>query len=577
MILQALNDYYIRMADDPDVDVPPFGFSFEEIESIITIDLQGEPKNVTVLDDSKLSICPAPAISLSEINKGNFPLKYKRTSGVAAYFLVDKGGYAFAAKTTRKSEEFNNLAKDVLTSDNSAGAALLTYLEKEESYREKLLSIDPDLEKRSKIAFRIDGEQKLIHEHEDIKKMWINFLKQVPGKQYGTCLISGDKEIVLPVHPPVKNKRKALQSDKGELSIVSFNIQSSESYQKEQSLNAATSEKAAFAYTTALNHLLAPGSSRKVQVGDTTVLFWTEAPKEVEGLFGLVMGAKESEDSDLAKRLGGLLSTLASGRLPRELGEPETPFYVLGLSPNAARISVRFWHVGTVGEMFSNISGHFQRMLLSGKPPKTPENPSPWWILKELAPQQDSRNISPLLSGQLFKSIIRNSPYPMTLLTAAIGRIRADRNIGYIRAGIIKAVLVRNYQQEINMALDKENGEIGYRLGRLFAIVERIQEEAVPGSNATVRDRFFSSASATPARTFPVILRNAQNGLAKIRKEKPGYAVNLDKLIQEILGEVDPQNGFPAALNLEKQGLFIIGYYQQRQDFFTPKQTATEA
>ncbi|NDV24309.1 type I-C CRISPR-associated protein Cas8c/Csd1 [Desulfovibrio sp. JC022] len=572
MILQALNDYYIRMADDPAVDVPPFGFGRQGVHFCLTIDregnLVGDPLDLRENGKPVRIEVPGPVG-----RSGNT---------VLPNFVWDNTGYVLGVdgkgkpeRTTKTHEGFKDLAFTILEGvDDDGGHALLSFLEKWEPEKaESLKGWDEVLD--SFLVFRLDGELGFLHERPSLREAWSKYLDSKAGTKKGKCLVTGEDDVSIPnTHAKIKGVPGAQTAG---AALVSFNIDSAESLGKKQNQLSPISEKAAFAYTTALNHLLAPGSSRKVQVGDTTVLFWTEAPKEVEGLFGLVMGAKESEDTDLAKRLGGLLSTLASGKLPRELGKPETPFYVLGLSPNAARLSVRFWHVGTVGEMFSNIGKHFEQMALSGRPPKTPENPSPWWILKELAAQQDSRNISPLLSGQLLKAIIRNSPYPMTLLNAAIGRIRADKNIGYIRAGIIKAVLVRNYQQEINMALDKENGEIGYRLGRLFAIVERIQEEAVPGSNATVRDRFFSSASATPARTFPVILRNAQNGLAKIRKEKPGYAVNLDKSIQEILGEVDSQNGFPAALNLEKQGMFIIGYYQQRQDFFTPKQTATEA
>lgn len=571
MILQALNDYYIRMADDPDVDIPPFGFGKQGVHFCLTIDregnLMGDPLDLREKGKIFRTEVPGPVL--------------KSGTKIISNFAWDNTGYVLGVDGKGKPERtaethacFKDLTCSILDGvDDEGGNALLSFLEKwEPEQAGNLKGWDEMLD--SFLVFRIEGERGFIHERKQIRDAWLKHLNSTADFKKGRCLITGEDDIPIPnTHPKLKNVPGAQPVG---TSIVSFDKAAFRSFGKKQNQNAPISEKAAFAYTTALNHLLAPGSSRKVQVGDTTVLFWTDAP-EAEVLFGQVMGGRESDDKDLAKQIRGMFSMLAKGRLPRELGDPEIPFYVLGLSPNAARISVRFWHVGTVGGMFSNIGRHFEQMSLSGKPPNTPENPSPWWILKELAVRQDPRNISPLLSGQLLKSIINNSPYPFTLLNAAIGRIRADKNIGHIRAGIIKAVLVRNYQQEINMALDKENGEIGYRLGRLFAIVERIQEEAVSGSNATVRDRFFSSASATPARTFPVILRNAQNGLAKIRKEKPGYAVNLDKSIQEILGEVDSHSGFPAALNLEKQGMFIIGYYQQRQDFFTPKQNLSEA
>ena len=275
--------------------------------------------------------------------------------------------------------------------------------------------------------------------------------------------------------------------------------------EKKQSFNAPVSERAAFAYTTVLNRLLAPGSDHKVQVGDTTVVFWADKPVPAVSMFGHAMGAKEAEDSDLTLRLEQYLTAVTKGVYPDELGDPDVPFYILGLAPNAARLSVRFWHVGTVGSMAANIGAHFQALRLQRSFENEPEHPRPWWLLKELAAQRDSRNISPLLGGQLLRAILLNQPYPRTLLTAALGRIRADKQVNYLRACIIKAYLVRHQQyrnkpQEIPMALDKDITNIGYRLGRLFAIVEKVQEEAVSGANCTLRDRFFSAASATPGR-----------------------------------------------------------------------------
>lgn len=398
--------------------------------------------------------------------------------------------------------------------------------------------------------------------------------KEAP-EDIGQCLITGlSGQSIANTHPQIKNVQGANTAG---AALVSFNATAFESYNKGKgNLNAPVSERAAFAYTTALNHLLAPESSRKLRVGDTTVVFWTEARGEVERFFNFAMGGRHAEDDSLARRLEGYLSTLVKGKYPEELGDSRTPFYVLGLSPNAARLSVRFWHVGTVGDMAAHLGEHYRALALQRRFDSDPEHPSPWHLLKELAPQRDSKNISPLLFGQFVRSVVQGPAYPQTLLSAAIGRIRADKEVNYLRAAVIKAFLVRNRKQEISMTLDTTNTDIGYRLGRLFAIVERIQEEAVPGANATVKDRFFASAAATPARTFPIIVKNAQHGLAKIRKDKPGWAINLDKAIQEIVGGIDAATGFPASMPSDKQGMFILGYYQQRQDFYTKKEKNTE-
>jgi len=514
---------------------------------------------------------------MSKMGKGEFALTYKRTSGIAAYFMTDKSDYVIAGQKPASHEEFKNLAKMVLgTTDDVGLNSFLLFLQHSTVFSDLAKSMDEDIVKRRKIAFRLQGEAAFLHERQEAIEKWKLFLANMPGKSEGRCLITNRQAPILPVHPSIRNKKKAFISDKGELSIVSFNFDAVESFGKGQSYNAPISEQAAFAYTTALNHLLAPDSPRKVQMGDTTMVFWTDSPGEADKLFSFSMGGKQTEDESLGRRLGSYLSDIVRGRYPEALGRVDTPFYVLGLSPNAARLSVRFWLVSTVGDMVENLGAHFRALAIQRRFDGDPEHPSPWQLLKELAPQRDSKNISPLLYGQMMRSIIQNLPYPQTLLSSALGRIRADKEINYLRAALIKAFLVRNRKQEMHMTLDTTNTDIGYRLGRLFAIVERIQEEAVPGANATVRDRFFSSATATPGHTFPIILKNAQHGLAKIRKDKPGWAVTLEKQIQDIVGGIDAATGFPASLSSEKQGMFILGYYQQRQDFFTKKENKTE-
>jgi len=569
MILQALNEYYERMLDDPDVSIPQFGFGTQGVHFCLTIDRKGDliGDPLDLREDGK----PLRIVVTGPVGRAN---------KVTANFAWDNTGYVLGAddkgkpeRTARTHEAFKGLAALVLDGVKDDGVdAFLAFLEKwNPEDAEALVGWDEMI--GWNVVFRLDGKREFLHERPAFRKAWLKYLSGNGSGHKGMCLVSGEENAPIPAtHSKIKGVPGAQTAG---AALVSFNVDCAESFGKKQNLNSPVSEQAAFAYTTALNHLLAPGSRRKVQVGDTTMVFWTDAPKDAEEVFGLALGGKESEDVDLLKRVEQLMDSVANGGCPRELGDPDTPFYVLGLSPKAARLSVRFLHVGTLGSMAENLCRHFRAMELRPSYENEPKHPRPWLLLKELAAQRDSRNISPLLSGQFVRAILKNQPYPRTLLTAALGRIRADKQVNYLRGCVIKAYLVRNVKQEINMTLDTTNTDIGYRLGRLFAIVENIQDEAVPGANATVRDRFFSSASATPGRAFPVILKNAQHGLAKIRKANPGWAVNLDKKLQEILDGIEASTGFPASLNMERQGMFILGYYQQRQDRFTKNEDKT--
>jgi len=570
MILTALTQYYERLLADPEVDVPKFGFGKQGVHFCFSIDKAGNMvgRSLDLRDEkgkSRRIEVPGPLV---------------KAAGIKSNFAWDNTGYVLGVddkgkpeRTAQTHEAFKVKAAEVLKGVDDEGAkALLSFLEKWQPEEAEAI---PDWEDilGQNIVFKLDGEAGYLHDRPAFRQAWTDHLAAADDFETGMCLVTGETGPIPATHAKIKGVPGAQTAG---ASIVSFNFDAVKSFGKNQNLNAPVSERAAFAYTTALNHLLAPDSPRKVQVGDTTVVFWTEGKSGASKLFGYSMGAKRAEDEDLARRLGNHLSDIAKGWFPEELGDRSTPFYVLGLSPNAARISVRFWHVGTVGEMADNLGKHYQALAIQRRFDSDFEHPSPWQLLRELAPQRDSKNISPLLSGQLFRAIILNQPYPHSLLASALGRIRADKEVNYLRAAIIKAVLVRNWNKEILMTLDTTNTDIGYRLGRLFAIVERIQEDAVPGANATVRDRFFGSATATPGRTFPTILRNAQHGLAKIRKEKPGMAVNLEKLMQEIIGGIDASVGFPTSLSSEKQGMFILGYYQQKQDFYTKKEEKSE-
>ena len=272
------------------------------------------------------------------------------------------------------------------------------------------------------------------------------------------------------------------------------------------------------------------------------------------------------EDSGDLKDVRDFLEAVRDGKKPSGIGDSDIKFYILGLSPNASRLSVRFWHVSTVGEISNKIGMHFKDLSIIKSYDNDPEFPGMWQLLRETAVLRKSDNISPVLAGSFIRSVLTGAAYPQSLMTAVINRIRSDQTVNYLRAALIKACLVRknriiNKSTEVSMALNKESTSIAYRLGRLFAALEKAQKDAIPGANTTIKDRFYGSASATPCIVFPQLLRLTQHHI-----QKAEYGRNTDKMIEDIMQGIQE---FPAHLSLDDQGLFAIGYYHQRKDFYT--------
>ena len=388
--------------------------------------------------------------------------------------------------------------------------------------------------------------------------------------------MTGDQDIPAVLHNPIKGIRDAQSTG---ANIVSFNLAAFTSYGKEQSLNAPVGKRTEFAYVTALNTLLGRDSRQKIQVGDATTIFWASKENRFEDVFAELFGTSPIAEAPSDVSSHDLRQVVALFRAPDSGVKPEldpsTRFYVLGLAPNAARIAVRFWYAGTVGEVADHISQHFDDIEIVHPPQQPPYLPL-WRLLKTTALLEKSENIAPNIAGACMKAILEGTPYPRTLLSAAVTRCRAEREVGYPRAALIKAILARNarfYRQpekEVGMGLDITNTNIGYRLGRLFAVLEKTQEEANPGLNATIRDHFYGSASGTPVVAFSHLMKLKNHHIAKL--DSRGRAVNLERLIGEIM---DGITDFPAHLRLEDQGRFAVGYYHQRQAFFTKADTSS--
>lgn len=571
MILKALIDYYHRLQTEGLADVATEGFQKQPIPFVVVVHPEDRFANLldTRIPDGKNKIA----------REFTVPKAVKKTSGVAANLLWDVPAYVFGRPRPDPRKDPSKLAERAIE-QNRCFIAMI---------REKLASALEDEGVRTVLRFLERSDFKAVFEHPswpEIEQTGANLSFQLKGDtclvcerpavlaaltasegdnhSLQPCLITGENDEPARLHTSIKGVYGAQSSG---ANIVSFNLPAFSSYGKHQSFNAPVGKRAEFAYTTALNRLLSKGSGQRLQVGDASTVFWAEKKHAIESVFADLFGeSPKGEPEQDYKQLVATFRAPETGAPPQL--DPETLFFVLGLAPNAARIAVRFWYAGTVGRVAHNIEQHFQDLEIT-RPPKQPRNLSLFRLLIAVAGQHKAENIPPNLAGEFMKAVLTDSPYPQTMLGAAVRRCRAEREISYPRASLIKAVLAREARyygktdKEVGMSLESTNGNVGYRLGRLFATLEKIQEEASPGINATIRDRFYGSASATPVTSFPHLMKLKNHHLAKL--ENRGRAVNFERLIGEIM---DGLMDFPAHLSLPDQGRFAVGYYHQRQSFF---------
>jgi CRISPR-associated protein Csd1 len=367
------------------------------------------------------------------------------------------------------------------------------------------------------------------------------------------------------------------------VSIASFDKASFESYGKKQGDNAPVSEKAAFAYTTALNYLLRRENNQSISIGDTTLVFWAQADdsknaQQAESLFMNFFNPSYVSDESETVLLQSEIEKLSKGRPLSEIApdlDPKTQFFILGLAPNAARLSIRFWLQTEFGHIQQRLAEHFQDLALDPLPWKTP--PSIWRLLTQLAPHREGQkpkmeDVPGHLAGELMRSILTGQRYPRAILSQVLARFRADGDIGGLRVALVKAVLQREFKkqltkEEIPMSLDESNTNPAYLLGRLFAVLENIQRIALGDKiNATIADKYYASASTVPYSVYPRLLAGSKHHLSKVRKEKPGLAFNLEKEMGQIVSQLPTE--FPRHFSIENQGRFSIGYYHQKNARF---------
>lgn len=584
MILQALTSYYNRLLKDPAEDIPEPGFSREKIHFELVLGRDGTLEAVNNIQER----APRGNRLLPKILTVPEPDKTRRGNKIAANFIWDNTGYALGAdgkdtpeRLKAKFRAFRIHAHSVGYNVEDVGlCAVLSFLDAWHPEKAPKLDYWGELAGNN-VVFRLEGESEYVHDRLPVRHAWMRFVKENTETKQGICLITGERASLARLHPPIKQIKG--QQNIGPL--VGLNDTAYWSYEKEQAYNAPVSEFAAFAYSTALNRILA-GNQQKVNVADTTTVFWTEQPTQAESLFAKFLDTKdetpEAHDAALLQRLNALVSAVREGKAPPLWDDrPDTPFYVLGLSPNAARIAVRFWHVSDVGQMAQRLGRHFADLQIEKPYPNSPTYPTLWQLLLETAPQRKSENIPPALGGDLLRVVITGASYPRSLIARVIARIRADKEVTYLRAAMLKASYIRALRQgrflnnvsesEVTVSLNPESTNVGYRLGRLFAALEKAQLDALPEINATIKDRFFGAASATPRSVFPRLIRLAQHHIAKAEY---GYAS--DNRIAEIM-EGLPAESLPAHLDMDGQAMFALGYYHQRNALYRKKETSAES
>lgn len=572
MILQALADYYQKLSEKGEIS--PEGWSPAKISYALVIDKEGGLIDVmpTLKEEQRgqKSVLVPSSFQL--------PQAVTRSSGIKANFLWDSSTYFLGIDSKgnrlRARDCFDASKKLHLSllyhTDSEAARAVCNFFldwlpEKAWNHPALQESLDYIL-KGVNLMFRFAGG--FVHEDDAVARAWDEYrMRQNANSPEGRCLVTGKRGPIAQLHPPVKNVRGAQSSG---AMLVSFNSDSVESYGKERGYNSPVGQSAVFAYTSALNRLLS--DREHVQLaGNTTVVYWAEtAQEECRDVFGYLMGNITRKFSE--HELSRCVSELLKGR-PYDLNgaelSPDTRFYVLGLAPNAARLSVRFFYRNSFGGLVENIEKHYQRLKLV-KPAYEPfERLSVADLLyATVHPSARDKSASPLLTGAVYQAVLNNADYPQALLNAVLIRIRAEQKITWGRASIIKACLLKKLEKRpngnIKEALTVQLNELctyqPYILGRLFSVFEALQKAANPEINTTIKDKYFNSAAATPASIFAVLMRMSGYYLRKLKDSQKMYYNNIILELTEKITE-----SLPAFQNLEDQEIFYFGYFHQTQ------------
>ena len=571
MILQALARYYEDLLSRGEIDAP--GWTPAKISYALCLNEKGRLTQVVP--------------TMEEVSKGKktvlqpqvFPLPaaVKRTVGIDSNFLWDNSTYLLGVDQKGKPERSRDcfaaaaqkhhaVLDDI---DSSIARAILAFFDtwqpSQAAEHSALAGLLEEVTAGANLLFRVDGcyPQKDVA----IREAWQSYRESSnPDAVRMQCLVTGREDEITATHPAIKGVRDAQSSG---AALVSFNAPAFCSYGREQNFNAPVGKYAAFAYTAALNHLLADRNNVQL-IGDTTVVCWAEGADPAYQSFAMTafFGAESGlSDNDLR----AALKRLADGLPCDDLGiDPERPFYILGLAPNAARLSVRFFLRDSFGRLMKNVNDHYERLkIINARYEVVPL----WALLRETVNLNSrDKSPSPAMAGAVARAIFSGGPYPASLLEAVMLRIRAERNITRGRAAIIKAYYLKNPHKDcpkevLTVSLNEASTDTAYTLGRLFSVYEAVQQAANPGINATIKDKYFNSAAAMPASIFPILNNLCQKHLRKLDGRLRVYA---DKQIMERKGRLG--ESYPPRMTLAQQGSFDLGYYHQTQKRYTKKE-----
>jgi CRISPR-associated protein Csd1 len=596
LIIQALDKYYRLLKEDEASDIPSPGFSIAKVDFALLISLDGDLVDILPLKEEKVVRNRTRIFSRELI----VPEQVKRTKGIFPYFLCDKSQYVLGLddkggdkRTKNAHKAFVDLHNEVLTlAEGRIAKAVLNFLENWsiEDYNQNELIKDnlDELLAASNLVFIVKdagGKYKYAHENEEIKKLWYRYQQQDQDDISMQCLVTGLEDNIARVHPSIKGVKDAQTSG---AAIVSFNNPAYLSYNKDQSYNAPISKTVSFTYTTVLNKMLA-SNSQKISIGDTTTVFWAESPSDlyvdIASMLLGVSGKEKKVDTQTESIIQSVMINIASGRtinlneIHQKL-DPNVKFHILGLAPNAGRISIRYYYADKFGAFVESLRLHKEDISLLDSYGEMKDIPI-WKVLDEIVSKKSrDKTPNPLISGAFMRAVLTGGMYPVSLLTAILSRIKVEvddkdnhvERINYNRAALIKAYIKRKsritnnnkYQEVLTMSLNNDSNEVAYLLGRLFAALEKTQLDVSQGLNTTIKDRYFTSAATNPGKIFPLLLKLSQHHL-----NKSDYKFSSEKRIEDLLGRL---NGFPSYLNLEDQGIFMLGYYHQKSAFYVRKE-----
>ena len=576
MILQALVQHYERLAEEEKVDQE--GWCKAKVSYGINLSSDGKIQGIITLKQEEVR--GKKTVWVPQMLR--VPEMVTRSSGISANFLCDNSkcmlGLDESGVSQRVLECFAaarerhlSLLKDT---EGEMARAVRLFFETWDPVRAD--ECDVIRERQEEIT---DGGNlifcmgmQLAQDDSYIKDTWERSRMEIPGEeQAGICLVTGQKTEISRIHKVIKGVPGAQSSG---AALVSFNAPSFESYGKEQSYNAPVGKYAEFAYTTALNYLLAQ-REYTFQLGDSMIIFWAESGEEkYQAAFFDCVDPKKDNQEEIRGIFDNLKKQWKVEYQDVELN-PDQKFYILSLAPNAARLSVRFFYQDSFGNMLNNLAAHYDRMSVV-----KPAWANDWYLgIRSMLGEtvnQNSKDKMPVpnMAASVLKAVLSGTRYPASLYTDVLIRIRAEQGtVTWGRAGTIKAYLIRNgnwKEGEKYMALNEESRDTAYVLGRLFSVLESIQMEANPGIKATIRDRYFNSACATPASIFPVLIKLKNSHVKKLERDKGSAKVYYEKLLTEIMEKLGDR--FPARLSLEDQGKFILGYYHQVQKKYEKKE-----